>query len=257
MVTRNSTNLSELAQRVVEPHELVEGLDAIRYIKACDYQKTSDYGILAEELYKKFGLLGKQVLEIGSGSGNLCEELMTMGTGLVVGVDAAETMVAHASKKYESLIKEGRMKFVRASVYGMPFSSEFDMVVCQNSFHQLYKPREALQEMVRVAAPEGVVYIADFRRDVSEDSFRRRVQYTKPEIRGDLINSIRASLTKQEFRDMFDSIPDISFSVKDAENPTGLSERVDELIKRDPVPHWLDYLISQRVEIKKFKRRCI
>ncbi len=243
--------LPDLAQRVVEPTEVVDGEDANRYNSACDYPTTSDYGILAEEMYRRFGITGKNILEVGPGPGNLCEELSKMGARLVVGLDAAETMIAYASKKYHSYIEEERMKFVKAPVYRTPFSSEFDLVVCQNSFHQLYEPRKALEEMVRVAASRGIVYIVDFRRDIDEESFRRRVQYTKPEIRGDLINSIRASLTKQEYIDMLRSIPSISFSVTNAENPTGLSQRVDKLIKGDPVPHWLDYLISLRVEIHK------
>jgi len=243
--------VSDLARRVVESSELVDDSDAVRYNAACDYPTTSDYGILAEEVGKRFGIYGKKALEIGPGPGNLCEELSKRGVRLVIGVDAAKTMVEYAVNKYANQIRNNSMKFVWASVYGLPFSSEFDLVVSQNTWHQFYNPFKALQETVRVTAPGGVVYIADFRRDVPEKLFRERIKYTKPEIRGALIDSVRASLTKQEFQDMLAEMPGISFSVTDAEDTRGLSPRVDEMIERDPVPHWRDYLISLRVQINK------
>lgn len=254
-------------KRVCESTELVDGNDAKRYNRACDYSTTSDYVILAEEIQKKFGIAnkkiqpreefnfvgGRKILEIGSGPGNLCEELSKRGAGLVVGLDGAITMIEHASRRHQN---NGNVIFVKGSVYKMPFSSEFDLVVCQNSFHQLYKPAEALREMVRVAAPGGIVYIADFRRDVPKARFRERIQYTKPEIRGDLTASVLAALTKQEFRKELAKIPGITFSVTGAKDPRGLSPIVDQSIKNDPVPHFRDYLISQRVEIHKEAYQC-
>jgi ubiquinone/menaquinone biosynthesis C-methylase UbiE len=256
-----SIYVPDLRQRVVEQTEIVDGADAERYIHACDYPETSDYGILSEEVDKKFGIRDKSILEIGSGPGNLCAELLAKGAKLVTGVDAAETMVEYAVKKYQS--HQGHMRFIDSSVYELPFAPhQFDIVVSQNTWHQFYHPFEALQEAIWVTSPGGVVYIADFRRDVPEDRFRERILYTKPEIREDLINSVRASLTKQEFMDMLHEIDGISFSVNDAEDPRGLSQLVDEMIKKDPVPHFRDYLISLRVEIHKnsgppwrFKRR--
>ncbi len=243
--------IPDLSRRVVEKHELVDGKDAESYNAACDYPETSDYGILAEELAEKFGLEGKRVLEIGSGPGNLCQEILLRGAKRVVGLDGAKAMVAHASQKHNGHIDAGRLVFVHGSVYDLPFSSEFDLVVCQNSFHQLYHPGQALAEMVRVTESGGVALIADFRRDIPDDLFRQRVGYTKPGIRQALIDSIGASLTKQEFRDFLRGIPGIEFSVADAQDPRGLNHRVDELIRNDPVPHFRDYLISQRVEIHK------
>ena len=245
----------DLTVRKVEPTELVVGKDAYDYIGACDYPETSDYTILADEVLRKFGIRGKTVLEVGPGPGNLCEEFLRRGARRVVGLDGSEEMVRYATDKYRGQIREGRMGFVLDSVYAMPFGPDFDLVVCQNTLHQFYEPEKALQEMARVVALGGVVYVADFRRDCSPENFRERIGYTKPEIRQALTDSVVASLTKQEVRDFLDRISGISYSVTDAEDPRGLYPLVDRAIARDPVPHFRDYFISQRITIYKGGRK--
>ena len=240
----------DLTQRVVEQTELVDGQDAERYNDACDYPETSDYGIVAEILAMDSDLTDKDVLEIGSGPGNLCQEILGKGAKTVVGVDAAETMIEHASRNH--LNHGGRIRFDQESVYELPYEDgSYDVVVCHNSFHQLHDPFTAIKEMVRVTRNGGRVIVYDFRRDVPEEPFRERVSWTKPEIRQELADSICAALTKEEFRALLGEIPGISFSVTDAIDPSSLTPRVDKLIENDPIPHFMDYLVSQRVKIYK------
>jgi ubiquinone/menaquinone biosynthesis C-methylase UbiE len=240
-----------MTHRIVEEKELVDGMDAVLYNTACDYPETSDYGILAEKLASEIGLQGKNVLEIGSGPGNLCKEILDRGASIVIGVDGASSMVNHALEKYQEDVKENKLDFRKESVYDLRFNPRFDLVVCQNSFHQLHHPAEALNEMVKVCADGGTVYVADFRRDVSREEVMQRLHWTKPEIRQIVIESINAALTKQEFRDILVSIEGITSSVTNAVDPHGISGRVNELIRRDPVPHFRDYVISQTVRIHK------
>ncbi len=239
----------DLRVRVLEPTELVDGGDAVRYNTACDYPATSDYGLVAEALSENPGLAGKRILEIGPGPGNLCHEMLLAGAAHVTGADPSSAMISYVREKFRRKIDEGMMDFVPESVYSLPFRLTFDLVVCQNTFHQLYEPLRALEGMVRATKPGGQVHIFDFRRDISEDLLAGRIAYTKPEIWRDLANSICAALTKDEFRAHLGKIPDIEFAVQDAENPADLSERARQLIAADPVPHHLDYRVSQKVTI--------
>ncbi len=242
----------DLGVRKPEATESVDGNDAVRYNHACDYPENSDYGLVLEELRPR-GLIGKHILEIGPGPGNLCLELRKAGAAHVVGADPSAEMIRYLREKFSGDISTGSMDFVQESVCKLPdrFGSSFDIVVCQNTFHQLYNPLPALEGMVRATKSGGEVHIFDFRRDIPMKLLANRIAYTKPEIWRDLANSVCAALTTDEFKDLLEQIPGIEFSVVNATNPFTLSNRARELIKLDPIPHNLDYLISQKVVIYK------
>lgn len=251
----NLTNngIPNLKYRVLEREEVVDGEAAVRYNKACDYPLTSDYVIVAAEIASRRDVRGLSVLEIGPGPGNLMLELLRIGAAKLFGMDPSNVMTKYANQRFESLGMNGQFIVVQESIYELPKSYEgaFDIVVSMNTFHQLARPETALEQMVLAAKPGGLVFIKDFRRDIPPERLIERANYTKPEIRGDLIASIRAAISKDEFRRMLREIPGISFSVTDAVAPSGLSKEVRDAIKRDPVPHHLDYLISQVVELHK------
>ncbi len=246
-----------LENRVCEHSEEVDGDDAVRYNDACDYPENSDPGLVVEELRQSFtrGIERSRVLEIGPGPGYLCRELMRAGASFVVGVDPSAEMIAHVKEKYQHEIAQERMRFVSASVYDLPkeFAGEFDLVVCQNSLHQLFDPLHALNGMVKAAKIGGEVHVFDFRRDISPELLVGRIGYTKREIWQDLANSICAALTKEEVSGYLCEIPGIEFTVADAINPTKLSERARQLIAFDPVPHHKDYAVSQKIVIRKYE----
>ena len=244
--------------RVCENTEEVDGNDAVRYNHACDYPENSDPGLVVEELrhslQKRGGIEGKRVLEIGPGPGYLCRELMNAGAAFVVGVVPSKEMIAHVNEKYHDEIRQGRMRFVFGSVYSLhlEFDTAFDLVVCQNSLHQLFDPLEALRGMVKATAVGGEVHVFDFRRDISTEQLVARIGYTKREIWQDLANSICAALTKREVRGFLDQIPGITFNVSNARNPADLSARARSLIAADPVPHHKDYALSQKIVAQRY-----
>ena len=225
----------------------------MRYNHACDYPENSDYGLVVEELRACTDISGKRILEIGPGPGNLCLELLQGGAGQVIGAEPSVEMIQHARQRFQNEIVMGKMDFVQESVYALPvrFDGSFDLVVCHNTFHQLYDPPRALAEMVRVTKSGGEVHLFDFRRDISLELLASRIAYTKPTIWRDLANSICAALTKGEISAMLDQIPGIRYSVTDAKPPIELSDRARALIAADPIPHHLDYRISQKVVIRK------
>ena len=244
----------DLSIRIPEQSELVEGNDAIRYNEACDYPENADYVLAVEDLrFKNTKIEGQVIMEVGPGPGNLSEELSKAGAGFVFGIDPSMQMMEYLDGKFAKEIDENIMRFSPISVYSIPneFKELFDVVVCQNTFHQLHNPKTALEEMVKVTKSGGQIHIWDFRRDISEELLAARISYTKPAIWRDLANSVCASLTKDEFRGILSEIDGIKFSVANAIDPSRLSERARLIIEQDPVPHHLDYKISQKVEIHK------
>ena len=252
--------MKQIEKRVPEKSEMFDVHDAKTYIAGCDFPQTSDYVIVAAEIAQTCGRRGRlsgQIIETCPGPGNLCGELLKKGARRVIGIDGDQIMIDHASQKFQAEIADGRMKFFRASVQELPLSDKtIHGIANMNSFHQFgseARALEALQEMVRVLKPGGWGFVRDFKRGASQDAINRRLEHTKPEIAPLLLDSLQAAFTSDEFVDLLRRIPGIKFSVTDAEDPRRLSNSVRRSIDNDPVAHWIDFVISQNVQIKKIK----
>lgn len=238
--------IPDRTKRVLEPSEIFNETEANLYIEGCDFPETSDYIIPAVWLDNEFSVSGKNILEICTGPGNLALEISKLGAKNVVGLDGDPTMINHARQKQN--FAEG-LKFQLGLVDNMPFNNDtFDLTIVQNSMYQLFNPLDALKEMVRVLKPGGTGVIRDFDRLCSEEDLIERLKHTKPGIVELLLDSILAAQTPEEWTEMLNQIPDIaSFEIRKVPDPRGSSPEVDRLIALDPVPHWLDHLISQDV----------
>jgi SAM-dependent methyltransferase len=98
---------------------------------------------------------GDRVLDVGCGPGNFTRDFArAAGDGLVVGVDASESMLAAA-------VREGggeNLAYVRADAADLPFADAgFDAVCCFAALYLIDAPTRALDEVVRVLAPGGRV----------------------------------------------------------------------------------------------------
>lgn len=233
-------------ERVLEPSEMFNEAEAKLYIEGCDFPETSDYIIPAVWLDNEFGVRGKTILEICTGPGNLALEISRLGAEKVIGLDGDPTMINHAQQKQN--LTQG-LKFQLGLVDNVPFNdNSFDLTIVQNSLHQLFNPLNAIKEMVRVLKSGGIGVIRDFNRLCSEKNLIERLEHTKPGIVELLLDSILAAQTPEEFAEMLNKIQDIaSFEIRNVPDPRGSSPKVDELIALDPVPHWMDHLISHDV----------
>jgi len=90
--------------------------------------------------------------------------------------------------------------FVRGDAERLPFpAGSFDLVSCQCAFHHLPKPQLVLQEMVRVAKPEGRLVIIDPLGPESDSKFEI---YNRIEQLRDPSHTLTLRLT--EFLRLFD-----------------------------------------------------
>jgi len=244
--------------RVPEVCEIFDMPEAQSYIEGCDFPATSDYAIVAAEITQLFGnsdTITGHIVEVCPGPGNLCGELLEIGANRVTGIDGSTVMLAHVRKKFREQIADGRMNFEQGLAQALPLpDSSVDGIVNFNSFHQFADDQRAcvaLREMARVLKPGGWGLVRDFKRGAPKQAEFINKRATKEEIKKLLADSLEAAFTSDEFNYFLRQIPGITFEVVDTQNPWRLSESVCKRMRNDPVAHWMDFLISQHVVIKK------
>jgi ubiquinone/menaquinone biosynthesis C-methylase UbiE len=118
-----------------------------------------------------------RIVDLGCGTGQLATSLAEhVPRGGVLGLDPAEQMIRVASKR-----KAPNLRFVVGSSDAIPADARsFDVAVSTISFHHWTQPGKSLEEIARVLAPGGRLFILDFCRDnplmVVFDSLARRFQ---------------------------------------------------------------------------------
>jgi SAM-dependent methyltransferase len=99
---------------------------------------------------------GDRVLDVACGPGNFSRDFAreTGDDGLVVGLDASETMLAVAVRDTD----DDRVAYVRGDASDLPFrDGSFDAVCCFAALYLIEEPMRALAEIARVLAPGGRV----------------------------------------------------------------------------------------------------
>lgn len=255
-----------IEKRRPEKDEVFNDKDAKAYATGCDFKegikKTSDYAIVAAEAARMFGTRGRLsglVVEVCPGPGNLCGELIKKGAQKVIGIDASETMLDHATKKFEREIAQGRIEFKKGWAQKLPINDGIaNGSINFHSFHQFKDDQrafDALKDMVRILTPSGWGFVRDFRRDVPThimDRFLKKRTAKTPEVAELLRESLGAAFTRDEFIDMLKKIDGIKFSVENAQDPRRILSLLPA-IALDPVPHWMDSMIDQNVKIQKLR----
>jgi ubiquinone/menaquinone biosynthesis C-methylase UbiE len=104
---------------------------------------------------------GDGVLDVACGTGNFSRDFgRTVGeSGLVVGIDVSQTMLARA---VEDTRQAGlaNIAYVRGDAQELPFlDNSFDAVCCFAAFHLFHDPWRALDRMTAVLTPGGRIAI--------------------------------------------------------------------------------------------------
>lgn len=106
-------------------------------------------------LYRRANLLrAERVLDVGSGTGVVTEELAARTQGRVVGVDLDPEMIAYAQQR------GGQAEYQYGDAHDLAFADGwFDVVACHFVLMWCHDPGKAAREMVRVTRPGGVVLV--------------------------------------------------------------------------------------------------
>jgi len=118
---------------------------------------------------------------------------------LVRGVDLTREMLRRA-RTFQAERQILNAAFVQGDAEQLPFpAGTFDLVSCQCSFHHMPKPQVVLQEMVRVAKPEGRLLIID---PLAPESDSKYEIYNRIELLRDPSHTLTLRLT--DFLRLFD-----------------------------------------------------
>jgi ubiquinone/menaquinone biosynthesis C-methylase UbiE len=109
-----------------------------------------------------------KLLDVGCGTGHaVVLAASRLPQGKACGIDVSPAMVGAAISKIPRELAE-RVEFREAGAEHIPYDdSEFDYVICTNSFHHYHEPQQALGEMRRVLKAGGALVIFENAPDLS------------------------------------------------------------------------------------------
>jgi ubiquinone/menaquinone biosynthesis C-methylase UbiE len=148
------------------------------------------------------------ILDVGVGTALIPIALCrTAPQARVVGVDAAESMLALGRKNADRAGLADRVELTMADAKALPFVvGVFGAVMSNSVVHHIPEPEAVLAEMVRVLRPGGVIFVRDLLRPADEAMLDRLVnEYaagTNESQRAMFADSLRAALSLAEVRDL-------------------------------------------------------
>lgn len=151
-----------------------------------------------------------RLLDIGTGPGSIPLHFKAFRPKTAItGLDVDLPMLAQAQKLSAKLGRPA--SFVQAEGERLPFAdASFDVVTCFYAMHHMDAPGEMLAEVDRVLAPDGVLLLIDFRRDMPGLRFHAMNALWKtafllsPGRRG-MEESVRSAWTVDEIRGILDA----------------------------------------------------
>ena len=194
---------SATMKRTLEPEVMDTAEEADEY-DAMDHVAPNRAFV---ERLVELGARGR-MLDIGTGPGHIpllvCDAL---ADARVVGIDLAETMLAHARTRLARSPHSERIRFELADAKGLKFEDgSFDVVYSNTILHHIPDPRDLLREAKRVLRSGGTLLIRDLFRPESEERVDELVREHASEAslnQRELFRaSLHAALTSEELRAM-------------------------------------------------------
>jgi len=114
----------------------------------------------AETHWDQEDLLGKNILEVGSGAGRFSKVILENTKGTLYSIDYSDAVTANF--KNNSHIAPDRFQLFQASIYDMPFpDNSFDKVFCLGVLQHTPDVNASIRALVNKAKPNGEI-VLDF-----------------------------------------------------------------------------------------------
>ena len=112
------------------------------------------------------GITSGRLLDVGTGPGGIPLKIARRLAGIrTVGIDYSRNMILAAQRAAAEQGLADRLAFLVGDANRLPFSeATFDVVLSNSVLHHLANPLGLLNEMARVARPDGIVLLRDLRR---------------------------------------------------------------------------------------------
>jgi len=159
-------------------HKTAKQFDAIYNGRKSILAKWLD-NLLRWDMYKRLEMTldackpieGKQILDIGCGTGRFCIPLAQQGAGLVVGIDFAENMISEARKLSEGAGVGAICRYEFCDFLEFDEASKFDHVLAIGLFDYIKDGRHVMRKMR--ALTEGTALMTFPRADTLRAPIRR------------------------------------------------------------------------------------
>jgi len=147
--------------------------DAEKYKKASTHQK--EWG---KKLISEINLKGRErILDLGCGDGGITAELAELvPDGLVVGIDASQSMIDSAEKTH----KAQNLRFDLMDINEIDFENEFDVVFSNATLHWIKDHNKLLLNVCKALKAGGIVRF-NFAGDGNCSTFYKVVRETMAE----------------------------------------------------------------------------
>jgi ubiquinone/menaquinone biosynthesis C-methylase UbiE len=160
-------------KRVPEPELMDDDSEVEAYASAAaaKYLEAIDRSFVDHiaKLIQGAGLESGRLLDLGCGPGQILIMMKQRWPGMqITGLDAGPAMIDKARSDASAVGLGITYEVLRLGPNGetrLPYEdAEFDIVTCNSVIHHLTDPINALDEMARVAKPQGAVLIRDLAR---------------------------------------------------------------------------------------------
>jgi len=118
------------------------------------------------------------ILDVGTGTAQIPIELCSRAPrARVVATDLAEHMLVVGRENVRRAGLEDRLELRRVDAKRLPFvDGAFGALISNSIVHHLPEPGAALAELVRVVAPDGILFVRDLLRPADEATVQRLVE---------------------------------------------------------------------------------
>ncbi len=156
--------------RILEP-EVMDSAEEARDYDAMDHSAVNR--VFVADFLEVWNV-AVPILDLGTGTAQIPIELCRRDDRVVVtAIDAAAHMLALAKRNVDAAGLHERVRLERADAKRLPFADDAFAAVISNSIvHHIPEPITVLAEMVRVLAPDGLLFVRDLLRPTDESTLR-------------------------------------------------------------------------------------
>jgi len=189
--------------RTLEP-EVMDTAEEARDYDAMDHAAVNR--VFVDDFVAFAGTVESPILDVGTGTAQIPIELCCRVAGCqVTAIDLADHMLAVGRENVRRASLEDRLRLERWDAKEMPCGDgTFAAVISNSIVHHIPEPAAVLAEMVRVAAPGGVLLVRDLLRPDDEATLRHLVDTyaagANAHQRQMFADSLHAALTLAEVR---------------------------------------------------------
>jgi ubiquinone/menaquinone biosynthesis C-methylase UbiE len=193
--------------RVPEPEAMESNEEAEAYSSAAAQAHLDHLDNTFVDHIVSLGVHSGVALDVGTGPGQIPIKLALKLPQLkIVGIDLSAAMLAKARDAAGSAGVENQVRFEIGDARRLPFPDHhFDLVMCNSLLHHAADPLATLNELARVARPQGALLLTDLRRP-SGFGFPFHITWYGRHYQGMMkqlfTDSVRAAYTLPELEDL-------------------------------------------------------